>query len=186
MKKYFVLLTGIIMVMLAATTPTYAQTSIYNGTLTFGTSPNTLDLDVYNKCVPGDVSGYKVEIFAFIRNNSGGTVNVTFDSVSATPAYPNSDPTAAYTRNNVPDGSTNQFVSRFGADNVDYTNVSVTFTVSGAVSGTQTLTPSFDAGCTPTAVSLASTQATGSLPTWAYGIILTTLAATGLAALRRK
>ncbi|GAB4283151.1 MAG: hypothetical protein Kow0080_37140 [Candidatus Promineifilaceae bacterium] len=185
MRKYLVLLAGIIVILLAATTPTYAQSNIYNGSLTFGTSPNTVTLDIYNKCV-FDTSDYKVEIFAMIRNNSGGTVDVTFDPVTSTPSYPNSDPTGAFTENNVPNGSTNRFVSRFGAIGTDYTGVSVSFTVSGAVSGTQTLVPSFDAGCTPTAVSLTSTQATGSLPTWAYGIMLTTLAATGLVLLRRK
>lgn len=186
MKKYIVLLIGILFIVpLASAAPTHAQ-SISHGSLTFGTSPNTVTLDVFHKCVPGSSTGYRVEIYAFIRNHSGGTVNVTFEPITtSSPAFPNGTDDR-YRRNNVPNNTESQFVNRFGDDDVDYTGVSVTFTVSGTVSGTQTLTSSFNAGCTPTAVSLTSTQATGSLPTWAYGIMLVTVAATGLVLTRRK
>jgi predicted small secreted protein len=194
MKRFrlVVVLIVIFVLTLAAINPvsTFAQdTGLLKGTLTIGTSPDVVNINLYSKCVetsPG--SGiYQVEMIGEVTNNSTGLVTATFEPVISTPTFPNTDPPNRTTANNIGVGSVG-ITARMGAGGQDYTGISASFTVSGQVNGSGTISPTFDAGCTPTAVSLSttSTSQASPLPYITVGLFALLLAASGTLLAKRK
>ncbi|GAB4283156.1 MAG: hypothetical protein Kow0080_37150 [Candidatus Promineifilaceae bacterium] len=183
---------AIFVLTLAAINPgaTFAQdTGLLKGTATIGTSPDVVNINLYSKCVetsPGSGS-YQVEMIGEVTNNSTGLVTATFEPVTSTPAFPNNDLANRTTATNIAVGNVG-ITSRVGAAGQDYTGILASFTVSGQVNGSATISPTFDAGCTPTAVSLSTTNITQptAMPVVIASIFVLLLAAASTLLVKRK
>lgn len=190
--RLVIVLIVIFVLTLAAINPvsTFAQdTGLLKGTLTIGTSPDVVNINLYSKCVetsPGSGT-YQVEMIGEVTNNSTGLVTATFEPITSTPAFPNTDPANRTTANNIGVGSVG-ITARMGAAGQDYAGISASFTISGQVTGSGTISPTFDAGCTPTAVSLSTTSTSqpATIPFVIAGLFALLLTATGVLLAKRK